>query len=103
MQREQARTREVMRFRFAEKGVRMAHPGDPLVDKRGRVTGTVTSCALDSDGFLTGQEVVEVALTEPGTAVGVFAGGGLLRVVAVGQLRMGQGLHAALWQCLGGL
>jgi glycine hydroxymethyltransferase len=76
MQREQARTREVMRFRFAEKGVRMAHPGDPLVDKRGRVAGTVTSCALDSDGFLTGQAVVELALTEPGTAVGVFAGGG---------------------------
>lgn len=75
-QREAVRTREVLRFRFAEKGVRMAHPGDPVVDKRGRVAGTVTSCALDSDGFLTGQAVVELALTEPGTAVGIFAGGG---------------------------
>ncbi|MBI4730529.1 MAG: serine hydroxymethyltransferase [Chloroflexi bacterium] len=35
--REQTRKGVVARFRFAEKGVRMAHNGDPVLDKRGRV------------------------------------------------------------------
>jgi glycine cleavage system aminomethyltransferase T len=52
---EKARKGVVVRFRFNEKGVRMAHSGDPVIDKRGRVVGWVTSCAVDSDGYLTGQ------------------------------------------------
>ena len=39
MKREKARTGEVIRFRFTEKGVRMAHDGDPVVDQKGRVVG----------------------------------------------------------------
>ena len=49
----------VARFRFTEKGVRMAHPGDPVLDPKGRVVGMVTSCAIDSEGFLTGQAYLE--------------------------------------------
>jgi glycine hydroxymethyltransferase len=56
---ESQRTGEVVRFRFTEKGVRMAHNGDPVVDKRGKVIGWVTSCAVDRDGFLTGQAYVD--------------------------------------------
>ena len=33
----------------------MAHHGDPVLDKKGRMIGVVTSCAVDSEGLLTGQ------------------------------------------------
>ena len=55
IEREKKRKGVLVRFRFNEKGVRMAHLGDPVVDKRGRVVGNVTSCAVDEEGFLTGQ------------------------------------------------
>jgi len=48
----------VVRFRFDEKRTRMAHLGDPVLDDHGKVIGTVTSCAVDSDGFLTGQAYI---------------------------------------------
>jgi glycine hydroxymethyltransferase len=50
----------VVRFRFTEKGVRMAHQDDPVLDKRGRVVGVVTSCSVDKEGFLTGQAYLEL-------------------------------------------
>jgi glycine hydroxymethyltransferase len=56
----QASTR-LSRFRMNEKGVRVPKLGDPVLDKRGRVIGTVTSCALDSDGFLLGMALLEQA------------------------------------------
>jgi glycine hydroxymethyltransferase len=74
MQRESARKGVVARFRFAEKGVRMAHLGDPVLDVRGRVVGAVTSCAVDSDGFLTGQAFVEFKYALEGTPVWIFQG-----------------------------
>ena len=62
----------VARFRFNVKGVRMAHPGDPVVDRRGRVIGQVTSCAIDSEGYLLGQAFVNAKYATPGTPLGVF-------------------------------
>jgi glycine hydroxymethyltransferase len=62
----------VVRFRFTEKGVRMAHLGDPVLDKRGRVSGTVTSCAVDSDGLLTGQAFLDLKLAGPSTQISIF-------------------------------
>ena len=59
LRREKERSGVVVRFRFVEKAVRMAHNGDPVMDKRGRVVGWVTSCAVDSEGFLTGQAFIE--------------------------------------------
>jgi glycine hydroxymethyltransferase len=47
------------RFRMNDKGVRVSKLGDPILDKRGRVIGTVTSCAQDSEGYLLGLAVVE--------------------------------------------
>lgn len=70
--REQARKGEVARFRFTEKGVRMAHHGDPVLDAKGRVVGTVTSCAIDSEGYLTGQVWIDRKLAVEGTPIGVF-------------------------------
>ncbi len=72
LQREAGRSGEVVRFRFQEKGVRVAHNGDPLLDKRGKVVGFVTSCALDKDGLLTGQGFVDLKSAEEGTPLLVF-------------------------------
>jgi glycine hydroxymethyltransferase len=72
--REKARTTEVVRFRFTEKGVRMAHNGDPVLDMKGKVIGVVTSCAIDSEGFLTGQAVVDFKNMAEGTQVTIFQG-----------------------------
>jgi glycine hydroxymethyltransferase len=70
--REKARKSEVVRFRFTEKGVRMAHSFDPVVDKRGRVIGWVTSCAVDSEGYLTGQAFIDLKSAEEGTPLYIY-------------------------------
>lgn len=57
------------RFRMNEKGVRVAKGGDAVLDKRGRVIGHVTSCAIDRDGFLTGLAMVESAASAVGGAL----------------------------------
>ncbi len=72
MERERKRTQVVARFRFTEKGVRMAHNGDPVVDKKGKVIGVVTSCAVDSEGYLTGQALVERSASLEGTPIEIF-------------------------------
>ncbi len=61
--RENSRAGVVVRFRFNEKGVRMAHPGDPVLDKRANVVGWVTSCAADVAGYLLGQAFVSLKNT----------------------------------------
>lgn len=70
--RENDRKGVVVRFAFPEKGVRMAHPGDPVLDKRGKVIGWVTSCAIDRTGTLTGQAYLDLKNTEEGTQIYVF-------------------------------
>jgi glycine hydroxymethyltransferase len=74
LRREQARKGIVVRFRFNEKGVRMAHGGDPVMDKRGRVIGWVTSCAVDREGYLTGQAFLELKHAEEGAPVFTYQG-----------------------------
>jgi glycine hydroxymethyltransferase len=75
LRQEAERQGEVTRFRFLEKGVRMAHGGDPVVDPRGRVIGFVTSCAVDQEGYLLGQAYLERKFIEEGSAIGIFQGG----------------------------
>jgi glycine hydroxymethyltransferase len=72
IQREKTRKSVVARFRFNEKGVRVAHPGDPVLDQKGRVVGVVTSCAIDRDGLLTGQAYIDEKLAVDGTPVSIF-------------------------------
>ena len=72
--RERERKGVVVRFRFEEQGVRMAHPGDPVVDKRGKVIGWVTSCAIDREGFLTGQAFVPIKYASEGTRLFIYQG-----------------------------
>ncbi len=72
LEREKNRKGIVVRFRFSEKGVRMAHNSDPVMDKRGRVIGWVTSCAVDRDGYLTGQAYIDQKHSSEGTPLYVF-------------------------------
>ncbi|NPV76995.1 MAG: hypothetical protein HPY59_11550 [Anaerolineae bacterium] len=65
---------EVVRFRFNEKGVRMAHLGDPVIDRKGRTIGFVTSCAIDSEGYLTGQAFIELKYIEEGAPITIYQG-----------------------------
>ncbi|MFN2303508.1 MAG: aminomethyltransferase family protein, partial [Anaerolineales bacterium] len=72
LKREATRDAEVVRFRFNDKGVRMAHYGDPVVNRRGQVIGKVTSCAVDREGFLLGQAYLKKGYLAEGTPIAVF-------------------------------
>lgn len=72
LKQEASRSAEVVRFRFNEKGVRMAHYGDPVVNTRGQVIGRVTSCAVDRDGYLLGQAYLKDAYLEEGRQIAIF-------------------------------
>jgi glycine hydroxymethyltransferase len=72
IEKEKNRVKVVTRFRFTEKAVRMAHNSDPVLDYKGRVIGNVTSCAVDSEGFLTGQAFIDVKSSQEGTPVMIF-------------------------------
>ncbi len=74
LEREKSRRKIVIRFRFDEKGVRMAHNGDPVLDKKGKVIGVVTSCAIDSEGFLTGLAYIDEKANEEGASISIFQG-----------------------------
>jgi glycine hydroxymethyltransferase len=50
----------------------MAHLGDPVIDKRGKVIGHVTSCAVDQEGLLTGQAYIDKKYEEEGTPIFIF-------------------------------
>lgn len=80
---EMERDSVVTRFRMNDKGVRMPTLGDPVVDKRGRVVGTVTSCAIDSEGVLLGQAYLKLSHAEEGTPVGIFQTGGRAKLKKV--------------------
>ena len=66
----------VVRFTFSEKGVRMAHNGDPVLDKRGKVIGVVTSCAVDSEGYLTGLAYINDKYKKRETPLLIFQSAG---------------------------
>jgi glycine hydroxymethyltransferase len=68
------RQSEVIRFRMENKGARPAHQGDPVVDKKGKVVGIVTSCSIDTEGYQCGQAYLHQDYTAEGTSVSVFAG-----------------------------
>jgi glycine hydroxymethyltransferase len=71
--REANRTSEVTRFRFTEKGVRMAHTGDPVLDKKG----------------LTGQVFIENKYAEEGAEIAIFQGASKSSSKAPAELKYG--------------
>jgi len=72
--REARRDSEVVRFRMEQKGVRPPHPGDPVLDRKGRVIGMVTSCSLDSEGYQLGQAYIKDEYAAEFTPIAVFCG-----------------------------
>ncbi|HHS98486.1 MAG TPA: glycine cleavage system aminomethyltransferase GcvT [Chloroflexi bacterium] len=74
--REKDRRREVIRFRVNEKGVRIPHIGDPVVNRKGQQIGHVTSCSIDVEGYLVGMAIVEKRYNVPETPIAVFPLGG---------------------------
>ncbi len=90
LSREKERKGELVRFRFDEKGVRMAHLGDPVVDWRGRVLGHVTSCAVDMEGFLTGQAYIDSRSAEKGTIIYIYQGAPKDTSKILGALKVGE-------------
>lgn len=88
--REAKRTGVVVRFRFTEKGVRMAHNQDPVLDEKGRVIGVVTSCAIDMEGFLTGQAFIETKYAVEGTPIFIYQSAGKTAGKAPADLKPGE-------------
>ncbi|MHB8748570.1 MAG: serine hydroxymethyltransferase [Aggregatilineales bacterium] len=74
IERELARASVVTRFRMDTKGVKPPQAGDPVLDKRGRVIGLVTSCSIDTEGYQLGQAYLKEDVAEEGTPVLIFSG-----------------------------
>ncbi len=74
--REKGRSREIIRFRVNEKGVRRPQTGDPVVNKKGQLVGQVTSCSIDVEGYLLGLAIVKKQVNVPGTPIAIFPLGG---------------------------
>ncbi len=89
LERERQRKGEVVRFSFEEHNVRMAHLGDPVLDRRGRTIGVVTSCAIDKLGYLTGQAFVDSKYTDVDTPLLIFQGASNTAGKAPAELRFG--------------
>jgi glycine hydroxymethyltransferase len=89
LEREAKREGNIVRFRFDEKRTRLAHLGDPVVDERGKVVGTVTSCAIDTEGSLTGQAYVLDKYTKEDTPILIYQSTPSSGGKALGQLQTG--------------
>jgi glycine hydroxymethyltransferase len=50
----------------------MAHLGDEVLDEKGNRVGTVTSCAIDTEGFLTGQAFVDLKYSKEHQALFIY-------------------------------
>ena len=87
---EARRKTQVSRFRLDNKGARPAHYGDPIVNARGRVVGTVTSCNIDAEGFQLGQALMDRGFRKPGTQLAVFAGAERAKPVNYAELAIGK-------------
>ena len=72
--REQERKGVVARFRFDDQRVRMAHNSDPVTNADGKTIGYVTSCAIDSERFLTGQAFIDLKYAVEGTPIMIYQG-----------------------------
>ncbi len=66
------RKRELVRWRMDQKGVRRPNPQAPVVNKQGQMIGYVTSCSIDSDGYLLGLAIVDLRYAKEGTPLGIF-------------------------------
>jgi glycine hydroxymethyltransferase len=73
IEEEKTRKMEVTRFRMNERGVRMPKTGDPVVNRKGRAIGWVTSAAVDVDGRILGLAYIESRYHQEGGQIGTFS------------------------------
>jgi glycine hydroxymethyltransferase len=92
LKREAKSSMQISRFRVLAKGIRMIKTGAPVINRRSqRLIGTVTSCALDTEGFQVGMALLDRRNSREGTRIGIFpeadgpSGGRGERPMAVGQ------------------
>ena len=90
IEREKNRDSVVIRFRFEQQRVRMAHHGDPVMNDKGKVIGVVTSCAVDSNEFLTGQAFIDRQFTEEGTPLYIYQNSSEAEDIGVANLSKGK-------------
>ena len=69
---EAVRNSRMIRFRLDEEHAPVPGQGDIIVNRKGRVVGTVTSCSIDFDGRITGMAHVEEPNHERGTRLGIY-------------------------------
>ncbi len=87
--REKNRKSEVIRFRFEQQRVKMAHSGDPVLNDKGKVIGVVTSCAIDSQEFLTGQALIDKQFAEEGNSILIYQNSSEADEVIISKLTLG--------------
>ncbi|MBI5361484.1 MAG: glycine cleavage system aminomethyltransferase GcvT [Planctomycetes bacterium] len=68
----QKSTMEVARFKMNEKGVKLAQPGDIVVNSKGQYIGRITSCTLIGETQL-GMAYIEKRFASPGAEIGIFS------------------------------
>jgi glycine hydroxymethyltransferase len=68
----QKRKMAVVRFRIARKGVHVPKLEDVVVDNHGRVIGQVTSCSMDTEGYLVGQACIDRRRARVGEGINIF-------------------------------
>jgi glycine hydroxymethyltransferase len=69
---DQERKMAVVRFRIGRKGVRLPKLEDVVVDNYGRVIGQVTSCSMDTEGYLVGQAYIDRRHAGVGEGINIF-------------------------------
>lgn len=89
LENEKTRRYEVTRFRFEEKRTRIAHLGDHVFNNKGKNIGFVTSCAIDKEGFLTGQACIEKKYTVMDTPIFIFQKSNSLKSIDFSKLKEG--------------
>ena len=80
---------EVIRFKFTDKHIRMAHLGDPVLDDKGKVVGIVTSCSIDQDNNISGQAVIDFSSAVEGNKIFIYQGAKQQADIKVGELLPG--------------
>ena len=80
---------EVIRFKFTDKHIRMAHMGDPVLDDKGKVVGIVTSCSIDQDNNISGQAVIDSSSAVEGNKIFIYQGAKQQADIKVGELLPG--------------
>lgn len=89
IERERSRKHQVSRFVLDARGGRPAQPGDPVVNARGRVVGTVTSCAGDAQGNQVGLALMDRGSRKVGTQLEVYAGSARARGIDASKTTIG--------------